>query len=74
MSLDNAIRAIAYNEATTLAAAVALIAKRRNDVDAAMRAQETSTMPVPTEGAAAERAVQALEAGSDVEHAVDRRA
>lgn len=74
MSIDNSIRAIAYSEADTLAAAVALVAKRRNDLEAAMRADATRTMPVATEGAAAERAVEELAAEPALTHHVlDRR-
>ena len=57
MSVDNAIRAIAYSEAPTLGAAIALIAKHRNELDASLRAAETEQMPLTTEGAAADRAL-----------------
>ena len=72
MSLDNAIRAIAYSEAPTLAGAIALIAKHRNDLDAAMRAAETQQKPVNTQGAAAERALLEMSAGPPVVHALDK--
>lgn len=62
MSLDNAIRAIAYSEAPTLGAAIALIAKHRMEVDAAMREAELRQAPVTSEGAAEERAVDRLAA------------
>lgn len=74
MSLDNAIRAIAYSEAPTLAGAVALIAKHRNELDAALRASETEHKPVDTEGAAAERALLDMSAGPPIVHALDRLA
>ena len=60
MSLDNSIRAIAYSEASTLGAAIALIAKRRNELDAAMRAAEIEAKPVVSEGAAEQRALLAM--------------
>ncbi len=71
MSFDNAIRAIAYAEAPTLGAAIALIAKHRNDVDAAMREAEPDSKPVVTTGAAEERALTKLAAES---HALDKLA
>ena len=48
MSVDNAIRAIAYSEAPTLGAAIALIAKHRNQFDAALHAAGTEQIPVNT--------------------------
>lgn len=62
MSLDNAIRAIAYSEAATLGTAIALIAKHRMEVDAALREAELRQAPVTTDGAAEERAVDKLAA------------
>jgi hypothetical protein len=56
MSAD--IRTLAYSEAPTLGVAIALMAKRRNDLDAAMRqAAATQQMPVASEGAAEVRAI-----------------
>jgi GTP-sensing pleiotropic transcriptional regulator CodY len=58
MSTD--IRAMAYSEATTLGVAMALMAKRRNDLDAAMRQAALQQMPVESEGAAEVRAIEAI--------------
>lgn len=72
MSLSNAIRAIAFAQADTLGGAVALMAKQRNDLEAALRAAELKSPPVTTDGAAMERALLSLEpAGA---HIVDRLA
>lgn len=72
MGIGDAIRAIAYAEADTLGSAVALMAKHRNDLDAALRAAELKTMPVSTDGAALERALLKLEPAPA--HAVDKLA
>ncbi len=64
------LSAIAYAEAPTLGTALALLAKRRNDLDAALRAGELAPMPVETTGAAADRALRAIAAG----HGLDRLA
>ena len=72
MSLDNAIRAIAYSEASTLGSAIALIAKHRNELDAALRAAETVSKPVASEGAATERALLELAAAPAITHALDK--
>lgn len=72
MSLDNAIRAIAYSEAPTLSAAIALIAKHRNEVDEAMRAAETQDKPVTSEGAAEGRALLKLADAAEPPHALDK--
>ena len=75
MSLDNAIRAIAYAESSTLGGAVALIAKHRNELDAALRAASLEDKPVKSEGAAAERALEKLAADPAAStHLIDRRA
>jgi hypothetical protein len=75
MSIDNAIRAIAFSEAPTLAGAVALIAKHRQDLDNALRAAELTQMPVTAEGAAVERALDDVEpAPPPSGHAVDKTA
>ncbi len=74
MSLANTLRAMAFAEAPTLGAAIALIAKRRNDLAAALRAGETRAMPVETEGAAAARALRAIAADPASGHALDRKA
>jgi hypothetical protein len=74
MSIDNAIRAIAYSEAPTLGAAIALIAKHRNELDAAMRAAETTPSPVTSDGAAAERALARLAVANEPPHALDKTA
>lgn len=73
MSLDNAIRAIAYSEASTLGGAVALIAKHRNELDAALRAARADQRPVVTEGAAEQRALLKL-AGEPAAHVLDKSA
>jgi hypothetical protein len=74
MSIDNAIRAMAYSEAPTLGAAIALIAKHRNELDAAIRAAETTSAPVTSDGAAAERALARLAVASEPPHALDKTA
>ena len=74
MSLDNAIRAIAYAEAPTLGTAMALIAKHRNEFDAALRAAEVEERPVTSEGAAAERALAKMTSGNEPTHALDKTA
>jgi hypothetical protein len=74
MSLDNAIRAIAFAEASTLGGAVALIAKHRNDLDAALRAAAVTDMPVDSEGAATERALSKIEAPPQPGHSLDKLA
>jgi hypothetical protein len=61
MSAINDIRAVAYSEASTLGAAIALMAKRRNDLDAAMRAAALQQMPVESQGAAEIRALEQIE-------------
>lgn len=73
MSLDNAIRAIAYSEASTLGGAIALIAKHRNELDAALRAAATDQKPVVTDGAAEQRALLDM-ATEPVAHILDKRA
>ena len=72
MSLDNAIRALAYAEAPTLGTAIALIAKHRMDVDARMRAAEAQPSPVEAEGAAEGRALDRLAAATEEMHGVDK--
>ena len=72
MSLDNAIRAIAYSDAPTLGVAIALIAKHRNELDAALRAAETETKPVASEGAATERALLEMATGPTVVHTLNK--
>ena len=72
MSLDNAIRAIAFAEAPTLGGGIALIAKHRLDLDAALRAAELRQPPVVSEGAAEERAL--VEMAAEAMHVVDRLA
>lgn len=74
MSLDNAIRAIAFSEASTLSGAVALIAKHRNDLDAALRAAAVRDMPVDSEGAATERALDRIETPPEPGHSLDKLA
>ena len=61
MAPARSLAAIAYAEAPTLSAALALIAKRRNDLDAALRAGELTPAPVATRGAATDRALLALD-------------
>ena len=72
MSLDNAIRAIAFSEASTLSGAVALIAKHRNDLDAALRAAELKQMPVAARNTATERALETIQQPSAPGQALDR--
>jgi hypothetical protein len=73
VSLDNAIRAIAYSEASTLGGAVALIAKHRNELDAALRAATADQKPVASEGAAEQRALLEM-AAEPARHILDKRA
>jgi hypothetical protein len=72
MSLDNAIRAISYAQAPTLGVAIAMIAKHRMDVDAAMRAAELQRAPVISAGAAEERAVEKVATAAEAFHALDK--
>ncbi len=58
MSSD--IRAIAYSESPTLSGALALMAKRRNDLEAAVRAAASEPRPVATQGAVERRALEAI--------------
>ena len=68
------IRAIAYSEASTLGNAIALMAKRRNDLDAAMRAGATQPVPVVSEGAATERALADIQPAPATQHLLDKQA
>jgi len=61
MSLDSTLRAIAYAESRTHGAAIAQIAKRRVDLDAALRAETLHDVPVTSKGAALERALATVE-------------
>lgn len=72
MSLDNAIRALAYAEAPTLGTAIALIAKHRMDVDARMRAAEIQQSPVAAEGAAESAALDEIAAAAEAMRVVDK--
>ena len=72
MSLDNAIRAIAFAEAPTLGVGIALIAKHRGELDAAMRAAELQEPPVTSDGAATERAIEKIAAASEPAHVLDK--
>ena len=72
MSTDLALRAIAYAESPTLGVAIAQIAKHRMDVDAAMRAAELQELPVVSEGAAEERAIDKIAVASEALHVVDK--
>ena len=72
MSLDNALRAIAFAEAPTLGVGIALIAKQRMDLEAAMREAELKEMPVTTDGAATERALTEISVAAEPPHAVDK--
>lgn len=72
MSGASDIRAIAYSEASTMSAALALMAKRRNDLDAAMRAALSQQMPMATEGAAEERALRAIAPAPASQQLLDR--
>jgi hypothetical protein len=73
MSLDNSIRALSYAEAPTLGTAIALIAKHRMDLDAALRAAETQQAPVTSEGAAEVRALDRMTAAAEL-HVLDKTA
>ena len=72
MSTDLALRAIAYAEAPALSVGMALIAKHRMDVDAAMRAAELQQLPVAAEGAAEERAIDKIAVAAEALHVVDK--
>jgi methylglyoxal synthase len=72
VSTDLALRAIAYAEAPTLSVGMALIAKHRMDVDAAMRAAELQQLPVAAEGAAEERAIDKIAVAAEALHVVDK--
>jgi hypothetical protein len=74
MSIDNAIRAISYAEAPTLGTAIALIAKHRMELDAALRAAELEVRPVAAEGAAEQRALMRVAASAEAQRVVDKRA
>jgi hypothetical protein len=74
MSIDNALRAIAFAEAPTLGVGIALIAKHRGELDAALRAAELHAPPVVSEGAATERAVAKIAAASEPAHVLDKSA
>lgn len=60
MSRISDVRAMAYAEAPTLGTAIAMMAKRRMDLDAAMRQAALQQMPVTSEGAAETRAMEAI--------------
>lgn len=72
MSLSNAIRSIAFAESDTLSGAVALMAKHRNDLTAALRAAELKPMPVASAGAAVERALLKIEPPAEPARGVDK--
>ena len=74
MSTDLALRAIAYAESPTLGVAIAQIAKHRMDVDAAMRAAELQDLPVASQGAAEDRAIDKIAVASEALHVVDKTA
>ena len=74
MSTDLALRAIAYAESPTLGVAIAQIAKHRMDVDAAMRAAELQDLPVASQGAAEDRAIDKIAFASEALHVVDKTA
>lgn len=77
MSVENTLRAIAFSEATTLGAGIALIAKHRNELDAALRADRLADAPIAAQGTATERALAKIaEIAEDaaVPHALDRLA
>lgn len=74
MAVLNDIRAIAYAEASTLSGAIALMAKRRNDLDAAMRAAAAQPMPMTNEGAVEARALQQIEPSPATRQLLDRSA
>ena len=64
----------AHAEAPTLGTAIALIAKHRLELDAAMRAAELKHLPVATEGAAEQRAIAKLAAAAEGLRVVDKTA
>ncbi len=74
MSLDNAIRALSYSEAPTLGAAIALIAKHRMELDAALRVEQLRESPVAGEGAAEQRALAKVTATAEAMRIVDKTA
>jgi hypothetical protein len=74
MAAINDIRAIAYSEASTLSAAMALMAKRRNDLDAAMRASADQPMPMTNDGAVEARALEQIEPTPATQQLLDRTA
>jgi hypothetical protein len=77
MGIDNAIRAIAFAEAPTLGGALALMAKHRGELEAALRESGQTPAPVESTGAAAQRALARIDEASRmtaVTHAVDKSA
>ncbi len=75
MSVDNAIRAIAFSEAQTPGGALALIAQPRPDLDAALRAAEVKSPPKTAKIGALERALEQISPLPQPDaHAVDKTA
>ncbi len=75
MSIDTVLRSMAYSEAGSLGEAQLLIAKHRNEFDAALRDANAAQMPDKSEGAAVERALVSIETASALSgHAVDKTA
>lgn len=77
MGIDNAIRAIAFAEAQTLGGALALVAKHRGELEAALRDAGHEPAPVASPGAAVERALLRMDAASHatpVTHHIDKSA
>ena len=67
MSLDSALRSIAYSESRTHGAAMVQIARRRMNLEAAMRANALHEAPVASKGAALERALASLETANRID-------
>jgi hypothetical protein len=73
MNVD-AIRALSYSEAPTLGVAIATMAKHRMELDAALRAAELQQVPVTTDGAAEQRALDKMTSASEPPHTLDKTA
>lgn len=69
---DTSIRAISYAEAPTLGVAIAMIAKHRLDLDAALRAAELQQVPVTTDGAAEQRALGKVAGAAEAPRVLDK--
>jgi hypothetical protein len=77
MGIDNAIRAIAFAEAPTLGGALALVAKHRGELEAALRDAGHDAAPLANPGAAVERALLRIGEAArpvPVPHRIDKSA